>query len=61
MDSDIPGLSGVLSVNIVNQLKVDKGVDYEVKLRKGYAEAVASYQDHSYSVDKGTFLYIDAM
>ena len=39
---------------IVNQLKVAKSVDYEVKLSKENSEAVVSYQDRSYSVDKGT-------
>lgn len=63
VDSGKPGVSEIQSVctqyaadMIVNQLKVAKSVDYEVKLSKENTEAVVSYQDrsHSVSIDKGT-------
>lgn len=63
VDSGTPGVSEIQSVctqyaadMIVNQLKVAKSVDYEVKLSKENTEAIVSYQDRSYtvSVDKGT-------
>ena len=63
IDSKIPGVSDIQSAYtqyaadlIVNQLKVAKSVDHDIKFSKENSEAEITYRDQSYSVsvDKGT-------